>query len=322
MNPIPVVFWGTPHIAARLLQALIEDDRFEIRAVITQPDKARSVRGRKVQPSPVKKLAAKNAIEVLQPVSFKKEKDDLFDRFTNLDPLFHIVLAYGRIIPEKLFSQPEKKSVNFHASILPKLRGASPVETALLRGNSESGWTLQQITEELDAGDIFWKRAVPVADSDIRDSLFNKLTAVLSEEGPTALLDYAEDRLVAEKQNHEEATYCTKFSADDAHFSCDEPAVEVRNRARAFSEKPGIFTEFQGKKLKIWPDFSVSSSEISMKQTDRSPGTITGVKKEYINIAMKDAELPVKTVQLEGKKAVNAVDFINGYRLKEGDRLI
>ncbi|RME88365.1 MAG: hypothetical protein D6767_10270, partial [Candidatus Hydrogenedentota bacterium] len=279
----------------------------------------------KLLPCAVKQYAIENNIPTLEPKSLKQENESIY-RFMQEKPvLFHVVLAYGKIIPLELIESAPKKAVNWHASLLPKLRGAAPIEYALLQDLSETGWSLQQITQKLDAGDVYKTLKVSIHYSDTRDSLAEKLIQCLEKEGANALVEYANGNLKPSPQKEEEATYSHKINPEMSAISWEMPAQEIRNRARALSEKPGIFIRFQqgkyaGKKLKLFLKFSIPPDD--WEQAKLPAGSIQKIEKDVLWVCARDACIPLEKLQWEGKKALLIADFLNGYSFQPGDTLI
>lgn len=322
MNKINISFWGSPQISAGLLDVLIHDGRFNVQFVVTQPDKPRSHRGRELQPSPVKKVALKNNIPVFEPYNLKTDQAQLLEKMQQYDVMFHLVLAYGHFIPSVYYTYPEKKAVNFHASLLPRLRGAAPIEAALMQGYTETGFSLQAVTKKLDAGEVYAELPVTIDWADTRDSLYLKLSETLFKNGPDVLVDYAAGKLKGKPQDEEQATHCGKIQTSDGVIDFGWPVLKIRNLARALQEKPGIFGYYAGKKVKLYLDFEVPEHEIDKKVSDYSPGTIDSIEEDRVLISCKDGRcLPVVHFQVEGKKKVSATDFANGYRVKPTDRM-
>jgi len=320
-NPVPVSFWGTPEISATLLQTLLSDSRFSVRFIVTQPDKARSARGRGVLPSPVKKIAMEAGIPVFEPETLrlkkrnKEEVAELLRQMKDFHVLFHIILAYGKIIPRDFFATPELGGVNFHASKLPLLRGAAPIEFALLHGFSETGWSLQKITEELDAGDVLASTTVPIEPVDDRSTLYQKLTDNLLENAPAILLDYSNGKLTAIPQDFSKATFCSKISTEMGQWNSQETGLVQWNKVRALSERPGIYSSFRGKKIKLFADFNAP-----LVLENAAPGSLH-IRDSLLYIACRDGLLPFSGIQFEGKKRMAIPDFLNGYRPTPADRL-
>lgn len=319
---VRISFWGTPPISATFLEKLIHDNRFEISFVVTQQDKPRSHRGRKIEASPVKQIADANNIPVFTPASLRfSEKNreraqKLLEEMQKFSVDFHVVLAYGKIIPEDFYSYPSLAAVNFHASLLPFLRGAAPIEFSLINGFKETGWTLQKITDELDAGDVFAQTKVTVDYPDTRSTLYTKLTDDLLQHGADILYDYGRNALTPHPQNENEASHCSKITTEMGLLDFSLPAELLRNRARALEGKPGVFAFFRGKKVKLFLDTSAP-----MEKTNLSPGELE-INDSILRIAAGDLHsLAFSSLQFEGKKAMAARDFSNGYSPKAGEKM-
>ena len=308
-----ISFWGTPYISAALLKQLLSHSRFKVEYVVTQKDKPRSVRGREIQPSPVKKTALDSGIQILEPDSLKKQKDEIFS-YMNLHPVdCHVILAYGKIIPRELYENANLGAVNFHASLLPDLRGASPVESALINGNSKTGWTLQKINSDLDAGDILKTVSLSIEYNDTKDLLYQKMTELLLQFAADALLDFERGLLQPEKQDHQKANYCGKIHSETGKLNFNEPAEKIRNLARALHERPGVYTGWNGKKIKLFIDFS---SDI-IPDSHSKCGEIVKID-SLLWIKATGGLLPVSHLQLDGKKKTDILSFLNGNPLKIG----
>lgn len=314
-----IVFWGSPGIAAEFLTDLFKNhgDRFEITACVTQTEKTVQRQGKSAVRSAVHNRAEELGIPVFTPKSVKKEAEVLLQELQKIGYDLFVVVAYGKILPESIIDAPQLKSVNFHGSLLPLLRGASPIEHSLLYGFTETGWTLQRIVAALDAGDIIAQSVVPIADDETTGSLYAKLTADLIAHGANMLFDYVEGKAQIVPQDETKATHCGKISAEDGKLDFTHSATEIRNRYRAFTPRPGVFALFRGKKAKLAFDLLVPTIPAS-----RSPGSLIIPAKGQLAVVCGDGiALPITTVTPEGKKAMSVGDFINGYRLSDTDTL-
>ena len=334
-----IVFWGSPRIAAEFLGDLVarHGDSFEIVACVTQTEKVVQRQGKTAARSAVHEKAQALGIPVFTPKSVKKEADVLLQELQKIGFDLFVVLAYGKILPVSIIEAPRLKSVNFHGSLLPLLRGAAPIEHALLYGFTETGWTLQRIVSELDAGDIVAQSKVPISPDETTGTLYPKLTQDLLDHGARMLLDYVTGRASIQSQNHAAATHCGKISAENGKLDFSRPAMEIRNRYRAFTPRPGVFAFFRDKKVKI--GFELPSPRPLPTDVERgadlvpSPGSGEGGPKAGAGSLIREGKnqlyvlcgdgqaLKILSVTPEGKKAMAAGDFINGYRLADGDRL-
>jgi methionyl-tRNA formyltransferase len=239
-----VIFAGTPLFACPALESLIKDDRFEIQAIITQENKPV---GRKqiITTPPVKSIGDKNGILVLQP----RKISNIYEDLKALSPEFLVVIAYGQILPKKILDIA-KWNINLHASLLPKYRGASPIQSALLQGETETGVSVMNIEEKMDAGAVYKTHILSIHPKDTSEILFHKL-AEIGKNLPNDLVDISSG-IEAEIQNESEASYCKKISKADAEIHPNlETADEIYNRLRAFTPWPGIFFMNEGKRIKI-----------------------------------------------------------------------
>lgn len=319
MKPVRIVFWGSPGIAATFLEHVVLNyaDQFTVTACVTQTEKTIQRQGKTAARSAVHEKALALGIPVFTPRSVKKEGELLLSELQTIGFDLFVVLAYGKILPENIINAPRWRSVNFHGSLLPLLRGAAPIEHALLYGFSETGWTLQRIVPELDAGDIIAQSRVPIAATDTAGTLYAKMTADLLTHGPAMLLSYIEGSARIVPQNHLAATYCGKISADDGRLDFTRPAMEIRNRYRAFTPRPGVFAHFRGKKVKL--AFDLNSPPMPCGQT---PGALLMPAKGELHVGCGDGlALRLAGLTPEGKKTLTAVEFINGYRFLPGQVL-
>ncbi len=297
-----IVFFGTPEIAVPILETLAQIPDFDVISVITQPDRPVG-RKRKITPPPIK-ISAKNlGINVLQPENKKELKELLKD--TKAD--FFIVVAYGMIIPQNILDIPKYGSINIHYSLLPKYRGASPIQESLLRGDKETGVTLIKMDEELDHGPILFIKRIKIEDDDNLTTLSIKLTTLSSQVLPLALEDIVEERLKPIEQPHDQATYCKKIKKSDGEINWDKTAEEIKNMIRAYTPWPSVFTKIGGKTLKIL------KADVEENDTNQKPGQFK-IEDKMLKISTAKNYLVPKKVQLEGKKEIDIETFINGYR--------
>ncbi len=299
-----VIFCGTPDFAVPFLISLIHDKDIEVQAVVTQPDKPV---GRKqiLTPPPVKQTAIEYDLPVLQPDSIN---EDFLELIKKMEPDFIIVIAYGIILPQEMIDIPKCDCINVHASLLPKYRGAAPVQTSLLNGDKETGITIMKINEKLDKGDIYMLRKVAIDEADTTEILSKRLSEIGAIILPSALKDIEDHVLSPIEQNEDDASYCKKISKNDARIDPEkENAEEILNKLRAFTKWPGIYMDFQNKRLKIL-HAKASKEKVDPGQLKDIDGNlILGTKKESIKLFK---------VQMEGKKPVAAKDFINGFLKK------
>ncbi len=314
-----IVFWGSPGIAATFLSHLVSEhgDRFTVTACVTQTEKTVQRQGKTAVRSAVHERAIELGIPVLTPKSAKKEADDILGELQEHGFDLFVVLAYGKILPESIIDAPRLKSLNFHGSLLPLLRGASPIEHAVLQGFTETGWTLQRIVPALDAGDVVAQTHVPIAPADTTLTLYQKLTTDLVQHGAAMLTGYIDGALRPVAQDDSKATHCGKISAEDGRLNFSLPAHEILNRFRAFTPRPGVFAFFRGKKVKL--AFDLPALPLL---TDKPAGSLFSPAKGHLAVVCGDGHaLAISAATPEGKKAMPVADFLNGYRVGDGDSL-
>ena len=310
---IKVIFMGTPEFSAPILNALIE--KYKVIAVVTQPDKKV---GRKqiVTPSPIKKIAVANKIEVLQP-AFLKDNVEFIRRVKELNPDVIIIAAYGLILPKEILDIPQCGVLNVHASLLPKYRGASPIQAAILNGDKETGVTIMLVNERMDEGDILTQKTITINNNDNFEALYNKL----SELGANLLLKtlpgYLSGQIKPKPQEDSEATYCQLITKDMGKIDWHKSALEIDRQIRAFTPWPGTYTTWQGKNLKILSASADGSTKLTMTA---SAGEVFKVNEGFA-IACGQGALEIIKLQLEGKKPMTAKEFLNGYPTIIGSNL-
>lgn len=318
-----IVFFGTPQFAVPALERLIESSH-EIAAVITQPDKPAG-RGRKLSAPPVKQLAEEHGLPVLQPQSVKSP--EFAEQFAALAPDAAVVVAYGKILPSKVLETPRHGCFNIHASLLPKYRGAGPIQWAIVRGEEESGVTIMQMDEGMDTGPMVAKKTVPILEDDTTISLSN----LLSLEGARLMAEVLDQlerdgSLNKELQNDDEATYAPLIQREDARIDWSQPFETIINAVHGFQPWPRAFTTLAGKELKILGAEACDPAWAPKHAFHEGivPGMVVEVFKGrgFVVRTGGDRGLVLITeVQPEGKPAMGAFDFVNGGALDVGDRL-
>ena len=287
------------------LENLYREDGIEILAVVTQPDKPQ---GRKqiMTASAVKNSATKLGLKVLQPKN-KKELAAELEKIEQAD--FFVVIAYGIILSKEILAMPKLGPINVHASLLPKYRGASPIQESLLNGDSETGVSIMAMDETMDHGNIYLIKRVKIDDQDNLESLTAKLSIISAEILPPTLKDIESGILSPIPQLHQKATSCHKIEKEDGKIDFTKTAAEIKNRLRAFTPWPGIFTELNGKKLKIL--------EASISEEQLAPGKFK-VEGKILKIGTKKGALLPSKLQIEGKGVMDVASFINGYKSQLG----
>ncbi len=309
-----VVFLGTPIWAAAYLPA-IQQAGSEIAVVISQPDRARS-RGRKVQPTPVKQAALEMGIAVLQPEQVNSE--EALAQIGATEPDVLLTVAYGQILGKRLLALPRLAALNVHYSLLPQLRGPAPVQHALLQGMAQTGVTLQEMAEEVDAGDILVQEAAAIGPDDNADTLCRKLTEVGTGMVTAALPQIAAGELLGRPQNHAEATYAPLLTKADMQLDFTRSAEAVRNRIRAFAPRPGAYCLLGDRRLKITVAEIVNDS----CEAAGEPGTIVEIDSDSGPLVRTgEGLLLVRRVQPEGRREMSAVEWLRGARVEAGTLL-
>ena len=306
-----VVFMGTPDFSVAPLKALLEGGH-EILAAVTQPDKPRG-RGKNMQMTPVKEEALKRGIPVYQPV--KVRDPEFVQVIKELAPDVIVVVAFGQIIPQSILDVPPYGCINIHASLLPKYRGAAPIQWAVIDGERESGVTTMFMNEGLDTGDMLEKEAVTLDPKETGGSLHDKLSAIGGRLILSTLKGLEDGTLKGTPQTDEGTCYAKmlKKSLGDIDWTMDAAAIE--RLIRGLNPWPSAYTCPHGKTLKIW-DGDVLEREYGVE-----PGTVAEVAKDRLVVQTGQGSLAIRSLQLEGKKRMDAGDFLRGYAVEAGTRL-
>lgn len=308
-----IVFMGTPDFAVGSLQALCESGKHEIVGVVTQPDRPKG-RGNKMLMTPVKEYALEQGLTVYQPQKVKTP--EFVQTLRELQPELIVVAAFGQFLSRELLELPPYGCINVHASLLPKYRGAAPIQYAIIKGEKESGVTIMQMDIGMDTGAMLEKVVVPIAEN----TTMGELHDALREQGAALLLkvidDIAAGTAVAEPQNDAEATYATLLDRSMEHIDWTKSAQEVHNLIRGFNPAPSTFTKLpNGKSLKIW------GSRLTEKKSEAAAGTVVEAGKHSFFVACGSGVLEITEVQPESKKRMAAQVFLNGRGVAEGDIL-
>lgn len=310
-----IVFMGTPDFAVETLQTLAES-KHEIVGVVTQPDKPKG-RGGKLQITPVKEVALQFGIPVYQP---ERVKDPAFVRvLQTLNPDVIVVVAFGQILSEEILELPKYGCLNVHASLLPKWRGAAPIQWSVIHGDRESGVTIQQMDAGIDTGDILLMKKYTLDEKETGGSLFERLA---SYGGPMILevLEQAEaGTLHPVPQNHAEHMRAKMLSKETGQIDFSQSAVQIERMIRGLNPWPSAYTHLEDKMLKLWEAEVISAEmEEAASYPSAEPGTIVAVNRQNFVVQTGDGYLAVTAVQLAGKKRMETEAFLRGYSLREG----
>ncbi|WP_461537371.1 methionyl-tRNA formyltransferase [Spongorhabdus nitratireducens] len=303
-QPLRIVFAGTPDFAAAHLQTLL-DSRHEVIAVYTQPDRPAG-RGRQLAQSPVKQLAVKHDIPVLQPKSLKGEPEQ--QELAALQADLMVVVAYGLILPQVVLDTPRYGCINVHASILPRWRGAAPIQRAIAAGDAESGVTIMQMDAGLDTGDMLIKNICPIHDTDTGSDLHDRLIETGKPALEQALAQIAAGTLQPESQNNELCTYAHKLTKEEGMLDWSRPALELKRQVQALNPWPVAWTEIDGERVRVW------TVDLGSSTATAEPGTILSADKSGIEVATAEGSLLLTQLQPSGKRAMNAADLLNSRR--------
>ncbi|MDQ2776814.1 MAG: methionyl-tRNA formyltransferase [Acidobacteriota bacterium] len=305
-----VVFLGTPEFAVASLDAL-HSARHHVVAVFTQPDRPKG-RGNQLAQSPVKLAAADRSMPVHQPERIRRPEN--LDLLRSFEADLMVVVGYGQIIPQSVIDLPRFGILNVHASLLPKYRGAAPIQWAIANGETETGVTIMQIDAGLDTGDILLKTATPIH----RDETAPQLSARLALLGADLLIDAISQiengTIRRERQNNDEATVAPILKKEDGRIHWSRPAKEIYNRLRGFNPWPGAYTNFRGQQL------AITGAAVAEAAT-LAPGTLHYEKRRLFAGCGNGTALELLDVQPAGKKRMNAEDFLNGYKILQDERL-
>jgi methionyl-tRNA formyltransferase len=304
---VRIIFAGTPPFAAAALDALA-DAGHDIVLVLTQPDRPAG-RGMKLTPSAVKQAALARGLPVSQPASLKTPESQA--ELAALDADVMVVAAYGLILPQAVLDLPRLGCLNIHASLLPRWRGAAPIQRAILAGDTETGITIMQMDAGLDTGAMLSKTAVPIGATDTAASLHDTLAAAGAAAIVAALANYP--ALVPQKQDEAQATYAAKLSKDEARLDWRLPADTLARAVRAYNPAPGTWTLLDGVPLKVWAAQAVAGAG--------APGEVLRAEADQLVVACGGGALALQELQPAGSKRMNAAAFLAGRPLSPGSRL-
>ncbi len=302
-----IIFFGSSDFAVPSLERLL-DSSHEVLAALTQPDRKKG-RHLRVSVTPIKKLAVSRGIAVYQPESVSLQASLKY--LKSLSPDLFVVVAFGQILPASVLSIPKLYSINLHASLLPKYRGAAPVSRAVMKGEKKTGLSIIRMNERMDAGDIILQRSVEIEKEDTSKTLKSRLSSL----GAILLLDalrfIKEDKVTFKKQNEKKATPAPRLKKEDGLIDWNKSAKEIHNKVRGTIPWPGAYTYFDNKKINIWKTTVVGGKAVS--------GEVAETREELI-VGTGEGLLKIDEVQIEAKSRMTATDFLRGFRgMKKGD---
>ena len=301
-SPLRIIFAGTPDFSAAHLQALI-DSPHQLVGVYSQPDRPAG-RGKKLRASPVKQLALEHGITVYQPVNFKAEADQ--QQLADLDADVMVVVAYGLLLPKIILETPKYGCINVHGSLLPRWRGAAPIQRAIEAGDKTSGVTIMQMDIGLDTGAMLRKAECKITDATTSATLHDQLIEVAIPALLQTLNDISTGHLVAEQQNNSLSNYAAKISKDEALINWSLAAEEIQRRIRAFNPFPVCYTMLAGQRLKIW------HADTCTQPSKGAPGSISVIDVCGIHVNCGTGQLILTNLQMPGKKALPVADILRG----------
>jgi len=307
MDKPRLIFAGTPDFAVPCLDALLQTG-YPVVAVYTQPDRPAG-RGRKLQQSPVKRLAVERGIEVMQPQSLKRDPSAV-EVLQGLRADLMIVVAYGLILPLDVLEAPRLGCINVHASLLPRWRGAAPIQRAILAGDAETGVCIMGMEEGLDTGPVYHRLTLPITPTETGGSLHDKLATLGARALIDALPGIAEGTLEAVAQADAGVTYASKLTKEEATIDWALSAVQIDRQVRAFDPWPVSQTTLGGESLRIW-----SAEPVDSATSDQPPGTVIRADRSGLLVATGDGVLALTRLQPSGKRPMSALDFINSRQL-------
>ena len=308
-----IVFMGTPDYAAEALRALIRAGH-EITAVVTQPDKPKGRSGEPV-PSPVKVCASEHGIPVLQPKRIRTP--EATEELRKYPADVYVVAAFGQILTQEILDMPPYGCLNIHASLLPKYRGASPIQHVIIEGEEKTGITVMQMDAGIDTGDMLYKKEIPIEAEENYETLHDKLTVLGGEAIVEAIELLEQGKLVPEKQEDSDSCYAPKIAKEMGRIEFSKSAAEIDRLIRGMTPWPSAYTGYKGKQLKIWKAVPLETYD----NKGRSGGEILEVSKNSVIVAAGKGAVEILELQLEGKKRMTTHDFLLGVKMLPGEML-
>ncbi|HET7626555.1 MAG TPA: methionyl-tRNA formyltransferase, partial [Verrucomicrobiae bacterium] len=315
MSALRIIFMGTPELAGKSLDALLRVPDFRVIAVATQPDQPKG-RGLKLTFSPVKEIALRENLPLLQPQRAREE--NFIRQLRELAPDLIVVAAYGQILPQSILDLPRFGCLNVHTSLLPKWRGAAPIQRAILNGENETGVTIMKMDAGMDTGEIVAQEKTPIESADNSQTLHDRLAEIGAALLVKTIPDYVSGKIQPRPQPIEGVSYAAKIKKSDGQINWNQSAREIWNRIRAMIPWPGAFAhlsaETQPQLIKIW--------DAEPADANGAPGEILSADKSGIVIGCGENSIRVKTLQREGGRRLSAAEFLAGHPLKPGKKLV
>jgi len=305
-DKLKLAFAGTPELAKIVLESLINSNQYDIGIVFTKTDKPAG-RGHKIRQSEVKSCAIKNKIEVLQPKNSQELESYALENYDLL-----LVVAYGLLLTPKILAKPKYGCINIHASLLPRWRGAAPIQRAIEAGDIETGITIMQMDKDLDTGDILKQISCPINDDDTSGILHDRIANISAENINDILAKIVGNKFIVINQDNSKATYAKKITKHEAKLDWKKSAIELERKIRAYNPSPVAHTNFNGIDLRIW-ESKVKTSTLKLK-----PGTLLNGK-STLDVMTGQNILSITKLQLSGKKIISAKDFLNSHTNLVGD---
>lgn len=302
------VFMGTPDFSVPILDALVKAGH-EVLAVVTQTDKPKG-RGKEMQPTPVKEAALKHNIPVYQPLKVREE--EFVEKLKEMNPEVIVVVAYGQVLPKSILDIPKYGCINVHASLLPKYRGAAPIQRVVLDGEKVTGVTTMYMEEGLDTGDMLLKEEITLDEKETYGSLHDRLKELGGPIAVKTLKALEGGTAVRIKQNDDEANYAKMIKKSMGKIDFNDEAVVIERLIRGMNPWPSAYTSFNGKTLKIW------DADVIEKEYDGVPGEIVEIDKDSFVIKTGKGALKILSLQLEGKKRMDTDAFLRGVKIEKG----
>ncbi|HEY0970435.1 MAG TPA: methionyl-tRNA formyltransferase [Gemmatimonadales bacterium] len=306
-----VLFWGTPAFAAPALRALLEEGH-DVVGVVTQPDRAQGRSRSTLVPSPVKEVALEEGLAVLQPE--RPRGEEFMESARALDPEISVVVAYGHILKQEVIDLPPQGTLNIHASLLPELRGAAPIEAAIRQGLTETGVTIMRMVPQLDAGPVILRLPTPIVESETAGELAVRLSELGALAIVQALALMEVGAATEEAQDDALATYAPKIERDDARIDWALPAAEVARLVRAYDPRPGAFTTLRDAEVKLY-------GARAMESRSGDPGEVIAIDESGMLVGCGDGAIRIAEAHPAGRRRLAALDWAQGRGVSAGDRL-